>query len=306
MAVKREKVHFESVEELLGAPITNEVTEEIEINHIHPFKDHPFKVVDDNRMEDLVKSISANGVLTPVILRTTDTPGEYEMVSGHRRMHAAKLAGLRTIPAVIKKLDDDEAVVAMVDANVQREEILPSERAFAFKMKAEALNRKGARTDLTCGTEFRKSDKEQSSTRFQIGEEAGMSGRQVQKYIRLTELTPELLELVDEKKIGLTMAVDIAGFDKDLQGWLYEYYKDNGFLKPIQVEALKANDNTDNITQFVMIQILNDALPDKKISGKVVLSEGKLNKYFPPHFSSKQREMVIVGLLEKWSEENKN
>lgn len=128
----------------------------------------------------------------------------------------------------------------MVDANVQREEILPSERAFVFKMKADALNRKGARTDLTCGTEFRKLDKEQSNTRFQIGEEAGMNGRQIQKYIRLTEFTPEILELVDEKKIGLTMAVDIAGFDKDLQGWLYEYYKDNGFLKPVQIEALKA------------------------------------------------------------------
>ena len=132
-----------------------------------------------------------------------------------------------------------------------------------------------------------------------------MSGRQVQKYIRLTELTADLLQLVDEKKIGLTMAVDIAGFDKELQGWIYEYYKDNGFLKPVQIDALKTTNNLENIAQRTMIQIMNDALPDSKVSGKVTLSEKKLNKYFPPHFSAKQREMVIVGLLEKWSEENR-
>ena len=305
MAVKREKIKFESVEQLLGAPLSRDTAVEIEINHIHPFANHPYKVLDDDRMEDLVRSISTNGVLTPVIVRESSEAGQYEMISGHRRMHAAKLAGLISVPAVIKDFDDDEAIVAMVDANVQREEILPSERAFAFKMKAEALNRKGHRTDLTCGTEFHKLDKEENKTRDQIGEEAGMSGRQVQKYIRLTELTADLLQLVDEKKIGLTMAVDIAGFDKELQGWIYEYYKDNGFLKPVQIDALKTTNNLENIAQRTMIQIMNDALPDSKVSGKVTLSEKKLNKYFPPHFSAKQREMVIVGLLEKWSEENR-
>lgn len=306
MAVKREKVHFESVEELLGAPITKEVTEEIEIDHIHPFKNHPFKVVDDERMEELVKSISINGILTPVLLRP-DGDGYYEMISGHRRMHAAKLAGLRTVPAVIKQMNDDEAVIYMVDANVQREEILPSERAFSFKMKLEALTRQGQRTDLTSGNNFPKlQDAEEKRSRNQLGKDAGMSGRSVQNYIKLTELVSEMLELVDQKKIGVTMAINIASFDEELQKWLVEYYKDNGFLKPVQIEALKDSGNTRNITQSVMIQILNDALPEKKKgSGKLTFSERKLDKYFPPHFSSKEREMVIIGLLEKWHEGNK-
>ena len=306
MAVKREKVHFESVEELLGAPITKEVTEEIEIDHIHPFKNHPFKVVDDERMEELVKSISINGILTPVLLRP-DGDGYYEMISGHRRMHAAKLAGLRTVPAVIKQMNDDEAVIYMVDANVQREEILPSERAFSFKMKLEALTRQGQRTDLTSGNNFPKlQDAEEKRSRNQLGKDAGMSGRSVQNYIKLTELVSEMLELVDQKKIGVTMAINIASFDEELQKWLVEYYKDNGFLKPVQIEALKDSGNTRNITQSVMIQILDDALPEKKKgSGKLTFSERKLDKYFPPHFSSKEREMVIIGLLEKWHEGNK-
>jgi ParB family chromosome partitioning protein len=306
MAAKREKIHFESVEELLGAPVAKEVTEEIEIKKIHPFNNHPFKVLDDDRMADLVKSITVNGVLTPVLLRP-DNAGGYEMISGHRRMHAAKLAGLKTIPSVIKEMSDDDAVIAMVDSNVQREEILPSERAFSFKMKMEALNHRGERTDLTCGLEVHKLEETQDNkTRNQIGKEAGMGGRQVQRYIKLTELRPELLELVDSKKIGISTAVDIASFDKELQGWIYEYVRDNGFLKPQQIEALKLTDNVENIAQRTMIEIMNNALPEKRTTGKVTLSEKKLDKYFPPHFGAKQREMVIVGLLEKWHEENKN
>ncbi len=305
MAVKREKIKFESVEQLLGAPITGEATVEIEINHIHPFEGHPFKVIDDSKMEDLVKSIVQNGILTPVILRETAEQGQYEMISGHRRMHAAKLAGLKTIPAVIKKYTDDEAVIAMVDANVQREEILPSERAYSLKMKLAAISRQGERTDLTCGNNCHKLDEAGNKSRAIVGKEAGMSERSVQNYIKLTELVPNVMELVDQKKIGVTMGVDIAGFDKELQGWLYEYYKDNGFIKPVQVQALKETTNLENVAQRTMIQIMNDALPDSnsKANGKVTLSEKKLNKYFPPHFSSKQREMVIVGLLEKWHEE---
>ena len=241
MAAKRQKIHFESVEELLGAPITKDVTEEIQISQIRPFKDHPFKVIDDSRMEDLVKSIAVNGVLAPVMLRPS-ADGGYEMVSGHRRMHAAKLAGLKTIPAVVKEMDDDTAVVAMVDSNVQREEILPSERAFAFKMKFDALKRQGKRNDLTSGTEFPKldeedsiyEDEETSGTEFpkldsysgealrareQVAENAGISGRQVQKYMSLTELIPDLLDLVDAKTIGLNTAVDISHFDR-------EYFRD--------------------------------------------------------------------------------
>lgn len=326
MSAKRQKIHFESVEELLGAPITKDVTEEIQISQIRPFKDHPFKVIDDSRMEDLVKSIAVNGVLTPVMLRPC-ADGGYEMVSGHRRMHAAKLAGLKTIPAVVKEMDDDTAVVAMVDSNVQREEILPSERAFAFKMKFDALKRQGKRNDLTSGTEFPKldeedsiyEDEETSGTEFpkldsysgealrareQVAENVGISGRQVQKYISLTELIPDLLDLVDAKKIGLNTAVDISHFDRELQNWIYEYYSETGFLKPVQIEALKNTENVENISHTVMTQIMRDALPENKPSRKVSLSEKKLDKYFPPHFSAKEREMVILGLLEKWQQEN--
>ena len=180
MAAKRERIHFETVEELLGAPVTKEGTEEIKIEKIFPFENHPFKVLDDDRMTDLVESIKINGVLTPVIVRPDDE-GTYEMISGHRRMHAAKLAGLTTVPAIIKEMTNDEAIVAMVDSNVQREEILPSERAFSFKMKMEALKRQGSRNDLTSGLEVPKSDstsgpevpKFEARARNIIGKDAG-------------------------------------------------------------------------------------------------------------------------------------
>ena len=277
---------------------------EIEIAKIHAFKNHPFKVRDDEKMEELVRSIKTNGVLTPVLVRP-DGKDEYEMVSGHRRMHAASRAGLTVIPAEVKEMTDDEAIVKMVDANVQREEILPSERAYSFKMKMDALNRQGNRIDLTCGTEFHKLEDEKEKTRNRIGKEAGMSGRQVQKYIKLADLDSKLLELVDNKKLGINLAVEIANFDKELQGWIYEYYKDHGFLKPYQIEALKNCGNVGNIGQRAMIQILNNQLPENRASGKVILSEKKLDKYFPPHFSAKEREKVIVGLLTKWHEERK-
>lgn len=300
MAVKREKIHFESVEELLGAPVTKDGTEEIRIDQILPFENHPFKVLDDDRMQELVESIKANGVLSPVIVRPDDE-GTYEMISGHRRMHAAKLAGLTTVPAIVKQLTNDEAVILMVDANIQREEILPSERAFSFKMKLDAISRRGNRTDLTCGLQVHKLEEvNEKKARDKVGSDVGMGGRQVQRYIRLTELCPELLQMVDDKRLGLNLAVDISYFDKDLQKWLYEYIRENGFLKPDQIAALKNTPNLENVTQYTMIQILNSALPEAKMSGKVTLSEKKLDKYFPPHFSAVQREKVIIGLLEEW------
>lgn len=182
-----------SVQDLLG--VTNEESAmEIELRLIHPFKDHPFKVVDDDKMQDLVDSIKQNGVLSPVLLRETER-GQYEMISGHRRMHAARLAGLETISAIIREMSDDEATIIMVDSNIQREELLPSEKAFAFKMKMDAMKRQGQRSDLTSGHYVPKlaTDK--------IGEENRITGRQVKRYIRLTELIPELLEMVDNKRI---------------------------------------------------------------------------------------------------------
>ena len=201
-----------------------------------------------------------------------------------------------------KEMSDDEAIIKMVDANIQREEILPSERAFSFKMKMDAIKRQGARDDLTSGTEFQKSGiKVDSWSREVVGDEAGMTGRQVAKYIRLTELIPELLDNVDVKKITLTMGVDLSYLDVQVQKWVYEYFKENGFLKPVQVEALKNHSNLSNASQHMIITILNEALPKKSTAAKVSLSEKKLDKYFPPHYSAKDRENVIIQLLEQWN-----
>ena len=289
------KIKLQSVDELLGVP---EIagTQEIEIGRIHSFPNHPFKVLDDDKMETLVDSIRENGILNPVIVRPDQT-GDYEMISGHRRLHAAGIVGLVKIPAIVKEMSDDEAIIKMVDANIQREEILPSERAWSLKMKMDAMRRQGCRTDLTCGTECQKLSSDE------VGEAFGLKGRQVRNYVRLTELIAELMEYVDQKKIPITLAVDISYFDEQVQKWIYEYIKDNGFLKPVQIAALKEQPNLANTTQYHVISKLNGALPQKSSSAKVSLSEKKLDKYFPPHYSAKQREEVIIQLLEQWSKE---
>ena len=297
------KIKLQSVDQLLGVPEISG-TQEIDIVRIHAFPNHPFKVLDDERMDMLVDSIRENGILNPVIV-IPDQNGDYEMISGHRRLHAAGIVGLQKIPAIVKEMSDDEAIIKMVDANIQREEILPSERAFSFKMKMEAMSRQGSRVDLTCGTEFHKLDAINKKTRETIGDEAGMTGRQVTKYIRLTELISSILGLVDSKKITLTMGVDISYLDEQVQKWVYEYYRDNGFLKPVQVEALRNQQNLSNASQYSIISIMNDALPKKNTAAKVSFSEKKLNKYFPSHYSAKERETVIIQLLEQWSEAQK-
>ena len=287
------KIKLQSVDELLGVPKIAG-TQEIEIGRIHAFPHHPFKVLDDEKMNTLVESIRENGILNPVIVRP-DQSGDYEMISGHRRLHAAGIIGMEKIPAIVKEMSDDEAIIQMVDANIQREEILPSERAFSFKMKMEAMSRQGQRNDLTSGQNVPK------LTSDVIGEENGMSGRQVKRYIRLTELIPELLECTDNKKIGLVMAVDLSYLDEQVQKWVYEYFKENGFLKPVQVEALKNYSNLSNVTQFSVISIMNDALPKKSKESKLSFSAKKLDKYFPPQYSTKERENIIIQLLEQWS-----
>ena len=289
------KIKLQSVDELLGVP---EIagTQEIEIGRIHAFPNHPFKVLDDEKMDTLVDSIRENGILNPVIVRP-DQSGNYEMISGHRRLHAAKIVGLKKVPAIVKEMSDDEAIIKMVDANIQREEILPSERAWSLKMKMDAIKRQGKRSDLTSDQNGPK------LSAVEVGESAGISSTQVKRYIRLTELIPEILDLVDQKKVQFTLAVDISYFDEQVQKWIYEYIKDNGFLKPVQIAALKEQANLSNASQYNVISILNGALPQKSSSAKVSLSEKKLDKYFPPHYSAKQREEVIIQLLEQWSKE---
>lgn len=183
----------------------------------------------------------------------------------------------------------------MVDANIQREEILPSERAFSLKMKMDAIKRQGKRSDLTSDHNGPK------LASVEVGQTVGISSTQVKRYIRLTELIPELLECTDNKKIGLVMAVDLSYLDEQVQKWVYEYFKENEFLKPVQVEALKNYPNLSNVTQFSVISIMNDALPKKSKESKLSFSAKKLDKYFPPQYSTKERENIIIQLLEQWS-----
>lgn len=294
----REKIHLTSVDELFGLE-NAESSIEIEIDRIRSFKNHPFKVQDDDKMADLVESIKANGVLTPVLVRGNDGDG-YEMISGHRRLHASKVAGFKKIPAFVRELSDDEATIVMVDSNIQREELLPSEKAFALKMKLEEISRQGKRKDLTLsqnGTKFRSAEN--------IGAELGMSRNQVYRYIRLTELIPELLDLVDKKRLQFTCAVDISYFDKTIQKWLNEYIRENVVIKSIQIAALRERAEKENIDQEKMIMILHNALPGRTPAKKVVMNEKKLRKYFPEEYTSGQMERVIEALLEQWSREQK-
>ena len=294
-----EKIKLTSLEELLGVP-GEESASEVEISRIHSFKNHPFKVVDDEKMEELVESIRRNGVLTPVILRPSEK-NTYEMISGHRRMHAAQLAGLSSIPAFIRDMTDDESTIFMVDSNIQREELLPSEKAFAYKMKMDAMRRRAGRPT--------KENVRQNVGNYEtadiIGKDNGESGRQVQRYIRLTELIPDLLDMVDRKRLNFTIAVDISYIDKQTQQWLYEYIRENGFIKPNQISALRRYMDHDSsaMTQQLMISILNSVIPIKAPAKKVTLNEQKLQKYFTPAYSAKEMEQVIISLLEAWKKE---
>lgn len=290
-----QKLKLTSVEELLGVPATESSTE-IDIHMIHDFKDHPFKVLDDDKMDDLVESIRVNGVLSPVLVRP-DGEDSYEMISGHRRMHAAKIVGLTMIPAIVRDLTDDEAIVYMVDSNIQREELLPSEKAFAFKMKMDAMNRQGERGDLTFGHHVQKWSHEA------IGADSGFSGRQVQRYIRLTELIPELLDMVDSKRLQFTAGVEISYINKEVQQWICEYIHENGNVNQKQIALLRQELSNGAITQSQLIDILNESATGRIPKKKVTLSEKKLNKYFPPHYSSADMEKVIENLLIQWKEQ---
>ena len=237
-----ERLNFKSVEELLGV-VNEEAAMDIEIYKISGFKGHPFKVVDDEKMQELVESIKVNGVLSPVLIRPTgmDT---YEMISGHRRLHAAELAGLTAIPSIIREMTDDEA----------------------------------------------------------MAEQTGESARSIQRYIRLTELIPELLEYLDLKRIPFTSAVEISYLDKEIQKWLFEYIRDNGLVKPKQIALLREACKTGIMTEGRLIAILNDSQPGRTPSTKNLISEKKLRKYFPSDYTEEDMRSVIVELLEQWSQ----
>lgn len=290
-----QKLKLTTVEELLGVPATESSTE-IDIDRIHVFKNHPFKVLDDEKMSDLVESIRVNGILSPVLVRP-DGEDSYEMISGHRRMHAAKIVGLTMIPAIVREMSDDEAIVYMVDSNIQREELLPSEKAFAYKMKMDALRRQGARQDLTSDHNGPK------LAAWSIGKDNGISGTQVKRYIRLTELIPELLDMVDSKRLQFTAGVEISYIDKEIQQWICEYIHENGNVKQNQIVILRQELLNGAITQSQLIDILNENAIGRIPKKKVTLSEKKLSQYFPSHYTSAEMEKVIVELLTNWKEQ---
>ena len=287
-----------SIDELLCVP-DMEGTIDIDVKAIYPFENHPFKVMDDEKMGELVESIAANGVLTPVLVRPDDE-GTYEMISGHRRLHAAKKAGLVKIPAVIKEMTNDEATIAMVDANVQREEVLPSEKAFALKMKLDAIKHQGSRSDLTSpqnGVKLVAADI--------VGQEAGISGTNVSRYVRLTELIPKILDMVDEKRLAISVGVELSFLNNKVQQWIYEYIRENGMIKQEQLMDLRQYRDDNNMTQEQLINLLNKGRATVSPRKKITITERKLNKYFPAYYSQTEIEQVIIGFLEQWKQEQK-
>ena len=239
---------------------------DIPIEKLHTFINHPFKVQDDEKMDELVESIRENGILSPVVVRPLDEG--YELISGHRRTHAAKRAGLISVPAVIRDLSDDEATVLMVDANIQREEILPSERAHSLKMKIDAINRL-----------YRHGDRKCVRSRDIAGDEAGLSGRQVQRYLNLNDLNQGFLDMVDEKRIQMNLGLEIASMRPEVQQWLFDSVEMGSVINSDIIKHLKEVDETEGLDEDVINYILNEQ--EQKPKGrKIILSERKLNKYF--------------------------
>ena len=269
-----------------------EQVQQIPIGELFPFKNHPFKVLDDESMQRTVESVEQYGVLSPLIARPRPEGG-YEIISGHRRQHAAQLAGLDALPVIVRQMDDDAAVLLMVDSNLQRENILPSERAFAYKMKLEALKNQGARSDLTSVQVAPKLSTEK------IGEEVGMSKDNVKRYIRLTNLVPELLDMVDEKKIAFNPAVELSYLDEAQQRDFLEAMNDTQNSPSLsQAQRLKKLAQEGHFSYDVAFAVMGEEKKDEL--DKVVIKNDTLRKYFPRSYTPKQMEDTIIKLLEQW------
>ena len=270
----------EQAEEIRQVPITE----------LHPFKDHPFKVLDDEAMLKTVESVARFGLLTPLVVRPRQEGG-YEIISGHRRQHAAQLAGLKTLPVIVRELDDDQAILQMVESNLQRETIRPSERAFAYKMKLEALKHQGARTDLTSsqvGTKFRADKK--------LAAETDESARNVQRFIRLTNLIPELLELVDQKKISFNPAVELSYLTADEQRDFLQAMEDSKHPPSLsQAQRIKRLSRAGECSYDAMLDVMKNAQLDR-----LTLKNEAIRKYFPRSYTPRQMEETILKLLEQW------
>lgn len=299
MARKRALIELPTVDDLFTSQserdnATLEGVTEIQLALIDPFPGHPFHVKDDEEMERLAESIAENGVLVPLTVRASGAE-RYELVSGHRRKRAAELAGLASVPCIVRTMDDDEAVIAMVDSNLQREAILPSERAFAYSMRLEAMKRQGQRTDLTSVQVEQK-----LSARDQVAKEAGeRSGIQVMRYVRLTELIPELLDMVDEKKIAFNPAYELSFLKPDEQQMLVEtmdYEQATPSLS--QAQRMKKFSQEGKLSEDVMLAIMSEE--KKGDLDKVTLSSDTLRKYFPKSYTPAKMQETIIKLLEQW------
>ena len=273
-----------------------EQVQQIPIDELYPFKNHPFKVLDDESMQRTVESVEQYGVLSPLIARPRPEGG-YEIISGHRRQHAAQLAGLDALPVIVRQMDDDAAVLLMVDSNLQRENILPSERAFAYKMKLEALKNQGARSDLTCGQFGHKLIG--AKARDIVADESGDNARNVQRFIRLTSLIPELLDMVDEKKIAFNPAVELSYLDESQQRDFLEAMNDTQNAPSLsQAQRLKRLAQEGHFSYDVAFAVMGEEKKDEL--DKVVIKNDTLRKYFPRSYTPKQMEDTIIKLLDQW------
>ena len=299
MKSSAKKIELASVDDLFSTEESRqdeqlEKIQEIPLSELHPFKDHPFKVKDDDAMIETADSIKKYGVLVPAIARPRPDGG-YELVAGHRRRRASELAGKETMPVIVRDLDDDAATIIMVDSNLQRENLLPSERAFAYKMKLEAIKHQGARTDLTSVQVEQK-----LSARDQVAKEAGeRSGIQVMRYVRLTELIPELLDMVDEKKIAFNPAYELSFLKTDEQQMLVEtmdYEQATPSLS--QAQRMKKFSQEGKLSEDVMLAIMSEE--KKSDLDKVTLSSDTLRKYFPKSYTPAKMQETIIKLLEQW------
>ena len=273
-----------------------EQVQQIPIGELFPFKNHPFKVLEDESMQRTVESVEQYGVLSPLIARPRPEGG-YEIISGHRRQHAAQLAGLDALPVIVRQMDDDAAVLLMVDSNLQRENILPSERAFAYKMKLEALKNQGARSDLTCGQFGHKLIG--AKARDIVADESGDNARNVQRFIRLTSLIPELLDMVDEKKIAFNPAVELSYLDESQQRDFLEAMNDTQNAPSLsQAQRLKKLAQEGHFSYDVAFAVMGEEKKDEL--DKVVIKNDTLRKYFPRSYTPKQMEDTIIKLLDQW------
>jgi len=277
-------------------PTTVEMITSLPVDQLHPFANHPFKLYTEEKMQEMVESIAKYGVLTPILVRPKASADGYEVVSGHNRVEAAKLAGINEIPSTVRQMDDETAIIAMIDSNLrQRDKLLPSEKAFAYKMKLEAIKRQGERTDLTSGQVVPKLRK---SAREEVGDDAGENYKQVSRFIRLTELIPPLLNLVDENKFAFNPAVAISYLNQEQQTWLEEIMDGNECSPSLsQAERLKQLSQEGKLDRSAMDTVMTEP---KVQQPQIVIKQDRISKYFPRDVTPQQMEETIIRLLENW------